>query len=150
MANALHRGAKTRATFRRLLSVEALEDRLAPAVLGDFVWADANANGLQDSGETGVSGVTVRLLGNGQNLSTVTDAGGKFAFNTAALAAGYYYLQLGSVPVAFIAHAIAPIVISTIPAMMGLRRWSVCVDAAVMAGLPCSFPHGRSDHTVRC
>jgi LPXTG-site transpeptidase (sortase) family protein len=29
--------------------------------IGDFVWLDTNANGIQDTGETGVSGVTVRL-----------------------------------------------------------------------------------------
>ena len=32
------------------------------ASLGDFVWEDTNANGIQDSGEVGVSGVTVELL----------------------------------------------------------------------------------------
>src|SRR3981189_704582 len=33
-----------------------------PAALGDLVWFDANNNGLQDSGETGVSGVIVDLM----------------------------------------------------------------------------------------
>jgi Tol biopolymer transport system component len=35
---------------------------LKPATLGNFVWTDSNDNGLQDVGETGVDGVTVRLL----------------------------------------------------------------------------------------
>ncbi|WFB35026.1 SdrD B-like domain-containing protein [Kiritimatiellota bacterium B12222] len=30
--------------------------------IGDYVWFDANANGLQDSGETGINGITVRIL----------------------------------------------------------------------------------------
>ena len=35
----------------------------APVVpLGDFVWLDANGNGLQDNGEVGLPGVLVRLL----------------------------------------------------------------------------------------
>ena len=28
-------------------------------LLGDFVWNDANENGIQDAGETGILGVTV-------------------------------------------------------------------------------------------
>ncbi|NJO08621.1 MAG: hypothetical protein HC873_02060 [Leptolyngbyaceae cyanobacterium SL_1_1] len=32
-----------------------------PPVLGDFVWNDANANGVQDSGENGINGVVVEL-----------------------------------------------------------------------------------------
>lgn len=32
-----------------------------PPVLGDFVWNDANANGIQDSGESGINGVVVEL-----------------------------------------------------------------------------------------
>jgi len=31
------------------------------AHLGDYVWVDANGNGLQDNGETGINGVTVEL-----------------------------------------------------------------------------------------
>ena len=27
-----------------------------PAALGDFVWSDTNANGIQDAGETGIAG----------------------------------------------------------------------------------------------
>ncbi|MDV7397402.1 SdrD B-like domain-containing protein, partial [Arthrospira platensis SPKY1] len=36
-----------------------------PASLGDFVWNDLNADGVQDGGETGVENVTVNLLTNG-------------------------------------------------------------------------------------
>ncbi len=39
------------------------------ASIGDFVWVDANANGSQDTGENGLSGVTVTLLdGSGNTL----------------------------------------------------------------------------------
>ncbi|MEZ4555911.1 MAG: SdrD B-like domain-containing protein [Caldilineaceae bacterium] len=44
-----------------------------PAAVGDFVWLDRNANGLQDAGEAGVAGVTV----------TLTGAGADNAFDTA-------------------------------------------------------------------
>ena len=48
------------------------------ASLGDYVWNDKNANGIQDDGETGINGVTVRLLScAGAELNTtVTGAGG--------------------------------------------------------------------------
>src|SRR5678815_3353146 len=50
--------------------------------LGDAVWNDVNQNGLQDSGEPGVSGVTVRLLDcTGNVLRTMaTDGNGLYLF----------------------------------------------------------------------
>ncbi|HKN51673.1 MAG TPA: SdrD B-like domain-containing protein [Amycolatopsis sp.] len=60
---------------------------VAPAVtpknkLGDYVWYDANDNGIQDKGEEGVDGVKVTLKdGSGKVLSTTTTAsGGKYLF----------------------------------------------------------------------
>jgi len=35
--------------------------------IGDFVWRDTNGNGIQDTGEPGINGVTVQLT-NGQNI----------------------------------------------------------------------------------
>src|SRR5437764_670932 len=50
--------------------------------LGDYVWYDANDNGIQDKGEEGVDGVKVTLKdGSGKVLSTTTTAsGGKYLF----------------------------------------------------------------------
>ncbi len=55
---------------------------LPPAAIGDRVWHDANANGLQDNGEPGVEGVAVSLLdGSGQTLeSSTTNADGIYGF----------------------------------------------------------------------
>ena len=60
------------------------------AGLGDFVWEDANANGIQDAGELGVQGVTVTLTGGGADgiignaddttATTVTDVDGLYRF----------------------------------------------------------------------
>jgi len=52
------------------------------ATLGDRVWQDANRNGVQDEGETGVAGVTVALLDkNGATVRTVvTDGSGQYGF----------------------------------------------------------------------
>jgi len=53
-----------------------------PLARGDRVWNDANANGLQDPGETGINGVTVQLFDSGGNLvATATTSGdGNYAF----------------------------------------------------------------------
>eukprot|EP00903_Cladosiphon_okamuranus_P000629 g627.t1 len=53
-----------------------------PASLGDFVWLDANADGIQDAGEDGIEGVTVMLLdGDGNMLDqTTTDGTGFYEF----------------------------------------------------------------------
>ncbi|MBK8444763.1 MAG: DUF11 domain-containing protein [Sphingobacteriales bacterium] len=53
------------------------------ASLGNYVWLDENANGIQDSGEEGIDGVVVNLLdaaGN-QIATTTTSNGGYYIFN---------------------------------------------------------------------
>ncbi|MDO9043062.1 MAG: SdrD B-like domain-containing protein, partial [Desulfocapsaceae bacterium] len=62
-----------------------------PATLGDFVWLDSNANGRQDGGEPGTSGVTVNLLDNGgtQVATTTTNGSGLYSF-TINHAAAYH------------------------------------------------------------
>ncbi len=58
--------------------------------IGDFVWNDLNANGIQDGGgETGLSGVIVTLtLSNGTQLTTTTSSTGAYSFSN--LAPGTY------------------------------------------------------------
>jgi len=82
-----------------------------PASLGDVVWVDQNGNGLQDVGEAGVPGVTVRLFINDPvngwtPLSqTVTGNGGYYDFNflisatytmSFSLPQGYTWTQLSA------------------------------------------------------
>ena len=66
---------------------------LARASLGDFVWNDTNANGIQDAGEPGIENVTVRLLDSGGNTidTTTTDANGLYQFT--GLTPGTYSVQ---------------------------------------------------------
>jgi uncharacterized repeat protein (TIGR01451 family) len=62
--------------------------------LGDFVWTDVNANGVQDSGEPGIDGVTVNLLdgsGNPTGQTTTTSSGGAYAFT--GLTPGSYIVE---------------------------------------------------------
>ncbi|MBW4616798.1 MAG: carboxypeptidase regulatory-like domain-containing protein [Desmonostoc vinosum HA7617-LM4] len=72
------------------------------ASLGDFVFNDGNNNGIQDVGETGVSGVTVTLTSGGSDgiingigdttITTTTNANGNYNF--AGLTPGQQY-QVG-------------------------------------------------------
>ena len=61
--------------------------------LGDFVWFDKNADGIQDIAEVGVPNMTIYLLdASGNKLdSTQTDANGKYLFDS--LSAGTYKVQ---------------------------------------------------------
>ncbi len=59
-----------------------------PVTIGDFVWNDANANGIQDSGETGLTNLSVTLTGTdgagrAVSLTTLTDTNGNYAFTVA-------------------------------------------------------------------
>ncbi|KAB7731293.1 DUF11 domain-containing protein [Rudanella paleaurantiibacter] len=70
------------------------------AALGNFVWEDLNANGQQDSGEPGISNVTVSLLQNGVVLTTTTtNAGGLYSFT--GLTPGVAYQVRFDAPVGF-------------------------------------------------
>ena len=72
-----------------------------PASLGDFVWFDANKDGIQDADEVGVPGVTATLTGSAGQLPldasgktvepVTTDANGKYVFTN--LLPGLYALN---------------------------------------------------------
>ena len=73
-----------------------------PASIGDLVWEDLDGNGVQDPGEEGIGGVTVRLL-NGAGIevaSTVTDDDGAYVF--AGLRPGAYHVEV-DIPDGFVA-----------------------------------------------
>ncbi len=56
-------------------AVSAAKTPLTTAI-GDRIWADVNGNGLQDAGETGINGITVRFVqGTKELASTVTSNG---------------------------------------------------------------------------
>jgi hypothetical protein len=62
--------------------------------IGNFVWIDANFNGIQDLGEIGLAGVTVRLRDANNNLlqTTTTNANGQYEFT--GLCAGTYVIEV--------------------------------------------------------
>lgn len=67
--------------------------------VGNLVWLDENANGIQDSGEPGVEGVTVRMIGDDGTPSgtvvytTITDANGEYMVYDAIPFAAPYFLE---------------------------------------------------------
>ncbi len=73
------------------------------AQLGDTVWEDSNANGVQDAGEQGIAGVTVELKDSTGSIvkTTSTNADGQYFFNVAA---GTYTVQLQQ-PAGYVASA---------------------------------------------
>ncbi|MDD2760635.1 MAG: SdrD B-like domain-containing protein, partial [Methylomonas sp.] len=63
------------------------------AHIGDFVWEDRDYNGVQGSSESGIAGVTVKLLSSTGSVlqTTTTDASGKYGFDVDA---GSYQVQV--------------------------------------------------------
>ncbi|TRU20071.1 MAG: serine protease, partial [Microcystis aeruginosa Ma_SC_T_19800800_S464] len=61
--------------------------------IGDFVWLDANADGIQNPGELGIANVTVKLYDNANTLiaTATTDATGSYNFDN--ITSGEYYLE---------------------------------------------------------
>ncbi|GIV89344.1 MAG: collagen-binding protein [Chloroflexus sp.] len=62
--------------------------------IGNLVWFDANGNGLRDTGEPGIGGITVALRNSsGSTVTTTTTLGdGSYAFNN--VTPGTYSLQI--------------------------------------------------------
>ena len=63
------------------------------ASIGDFVWEDTNANGVQDANESGIDGVVVELFkADGTSVGTTQTAnGGQYSFDN--LVPGDYYVE---------------------------------------------------------
>lgn len=77
------------------------------ASIGDFVWEDLNANGIQDIGEPGIEGVSITLSWAGPDsvagtsddialMTTTTGVNGEYLFSN--LGSGDYYLNFATPP----------------------------------------------------
>ncbi|MEZ0609142.1 SdrD B-like domain-containing protein [Fibrella sp. WM1] len=73
----------------------AIVSKQACASLGDFVFEDTNANGIQDGGEPGIAGVLVQLYLNGNATpiaTTTTNASGLYSFTGLTPGNGFSYV----------------------------------------------------------
>ncbi len=61
--------------------------------IGDYVFTDLDADGVQDAGESGIENMTVNLYSEGGLLiaSTMTDSQGAYSFDD--VSGGYYYVE---------------------------------------------------------
>ncbi|MGB4937653.1 MAG: SdrD B-like domain-containing protein, partial [Ferruginibacter sp.] len=73
--------------------------------IGDKVWYDTNRDGIQDAGENGIKGVTVKLRNASNTViaTDVTDASGNYLFT--GLAAGNYSVEF---PVTVYGYILSP------------------------------------------
>lgn len=62
------------------------------ASIGDTIWSDTNANGIQEASETGVNGVTVQLYQD-QDGDGILDAEDALVASTTTNASGYYIFE---------------------------------------------------------
>lgn len=74
---------------------------IEPNMISDFVWEDANGNGIQDPGEPGLEGVEIRLTGRDDNniavsFTTFSDANGNYRFDQ--LPPGNYTIFMRRLP----------------------------------------------------
>ena len=61
--------------------------------VGDFVWFDVDGDGVQEGGEAGLAGVTVRVYDAASNLLTATTSGVAGAYAFTNLPSGSYFLE---------------------------------------------------------
>ncbi len=71
-----------------------------PATIGNFVWDDFNANGIQDATEPGIGGILVTLYNslNAPVGSAVTDGNGKWQITNIPAGTGYYVIFSPNLP----------------------------------------------------
>ncbi|MBL8375444.1 SdrD B-like domain-containing protein [Accumulibacter sp.] len=76
------------------LSHYSVQAPVLKASIGNLVWCDTDGDGIQDTGELGVAGVTVRLLSTAGTVvvSTTTDTNGFYRFGN--LNPGDYKIQV--------------------------------------------------------
>ncbi len=58
------------------------------------MWTDTNGNGVQDSGEAGINGVTVQLVNSGGTVIATTTTAGDGNYTFSNLAAGSYTVKI--------------------------------------------------------
>jgi protocatechuate 3,4-dioxygenase beta subunit len=80
------------------VDIGLMPQNLLKAYIGDYVWNDLDANGIQHAHETGVQGITVELWDDAANLirTTETDIFGQYVFTN--VSQGFYVLRFTNLP----------------------------------------------------
>ena len=105
--------------------------------IGDFVWNDTNANGVQDAGEPGIPGVTLTLTG-------TASAGGSVTGTTTTDASGHYLFT--EVPGTYTVSVAPPA--GYTPTVTGQGTTSTDSNASPSGTTPGTLPGGGSDQTI--
>ncbi len=118
-----------------------------PAALGDFVWEDLNANGIQDSGEPGINGVTLTLTGTtgaGVPVTQTTTTAGNGGYLFSNLPPGTYSVTVDASNFSG-AGALVGFVAS--PTLVGPSRTNDS-NVSPSGTTPAALPSGSSDLTL--
>ncbi|MBN8888711.1 MAG: carboxypeptidase regulatory-like domain-containing protein, partial [Rhodospirillales bacterium] len=108
------------------------------AALGDYVFNDLNANGIQDSGDTGVSGITVNLL----------DATGATVLGTTTTNATGYYSFTSLTPGAYEVQFVKPLLATFSPTGAGTPATDSNPDQTTGITAPVTLVSGQNDITI--
>jgi len=65
----------------------------AAGTIGNFIWEDKDADGIQDIGEPGINGVVVNLYDSNDNFISTATTGGDGFYSFTDLEPGSYYLE---------------------------------------------------------
>uniref|UniRef100_UPI0035687585 SdrD B-like domain-containing protein n=1 Tax=Neptunomonas sp. TaxID=1971898 RepID=UPI0035687585 len=128
--------------------VQPLIIQLNSAKLGDYVWLDEDADGIQDVNELGVDGVIVELYDANNNLVSSTITGDDYS--TAEVETGYYQftgLKAGDYSVKFLTPAN---MLLTVADVAGNTQDNSDSDADVLTGMTdtITLADGESNQSV--
>ncbi len=125
----------------------------APLELGNYVWLDANTNGVQDPNEMPIEGVEVVLTDiNGSTYTTTTDPNGEYYFNSDNVTGGLLPQSAYTITVDTMQAPLAEYKLTTANADSGttiadsVDSDGVLVGTQAMITMTTGAP-GQNDHT---
>lgn len=147
----LHEYAAQNSTFGKANGLGDLEAlcQSAPIEIGDFVWVDANRDGIQDPGESPIPGVVVELVDRDGRViaTTTTDADGRYYFNESNVPGGLQPETDYTVRIPLDQPALVPYVPTVPHAGEGQRDSNGVQDGRYVVAPVRTGPAGHNDHT---
>ncbi|MBX7207515.1 MAG: putative Ig domain-containing protein [Verrucomicrobiaceae bacterium] len=128
---------------------------VAGGTIGNLVWHDTNGNGVKESGETGIDGVSIALLDSlgapvddpntpgVQAYIVTTSSGGAYGFSN--LAPGSYQLRIATPPAAY--PESSPVTNTSDDAIDGDDNGTQAMPTAVVTSPLIALSHGEADNT---